>query len=208
MGAAPYRLRSFLNRKKKSPNEDCTEFVMGRTDKVGQDHGKGNYRNRISSGTLSSLRASKRLLVATIRLLPISSPTSAVKGKGSEDPEPLTAFFYFFIHYFFIFVPFYYSRNKVVKIRGETKFSEQVGLGPSLRPVSRKSWLRPCFPPSPNPEDVAEPLPAPQRNVHIWPNQGKNNHICDPPSYILDHPVCPVHLHKLTSRVQASVVTF
>ena len=28
--------------------------------------------------------------------------------------------------------------------------------------------------------------------------------MCDPPSYILDHPACPAHLFKLTTEAQAS----
>ena len=69
------------------------------TDRVGQDHGKRNHRNHISSGVLSS-PARKVLLVATRGLPPIWVPTSAVKYRESGDPESLIAIF-IFIHFSF-----------------------------------------------------------------------------------------------------------
>ena len=40
-----------------------------------------------------------------------------------------------------------------------------MGLGSSLGPASRKSWVHPCCPP-PNPKHVAEPL---LERVFCWP---------------------------------------
>ena len=103
---------------------------MDQKDRVRQDHGKRDHRDHISSDTLTSLITRKRLLVATIRVLPISSPTSAVKGKRGRGPEPLWVIFYFlfifFIFDFFSNIPIefsQYSQNKVDEILGEQKFS-------------------------------------------------------------------------------------
>ena len=95
-----------------------TYRIQGGSARVGQDHGKGNDRNHICSGTLSSLTTRKNLLVATSRLLPILSPTSAVKWKEMGEPDPLFAIILFFLH----FLNFLIFQNKVDEIRGETKF--------------------------------------------------------------------------------------
>ena len=72
---------------------------------------------------LSPLIARKMLLVATIRVLPISSPTSAVKRKAGWGPaEPLWAILFYFYLYLVIF-DFSIFQKKLDEIRGEAKFS-------------------------------------------------------------------------------------
>ena len=75
---------------------------MDQTDRVGQDHGKGNYRNHTSSGMLSSLRE-RSSFGSGYLTLPISSLTSAVKGKGSGSLKLLLIFF---SSIFFLFLDF------------------------------------------------------------------------------------------------------
>ena len=139
---------------------------MHQPERVGQNHGKGNHRNHISSGTLSSLRARETLLVATNRFLPLSFPTSAVKWKESGDPEPLFTFF-IFLHCFFFYLlmfPKYSGRN--------SRRNEILGVGgfwilsrARLKKILGAHLLSPV---PPNPKHVAEPLYHTTYNIHTY----------------------------------------
>ena len=78
----------------------------------------------------------------------------------------------------------------------------------ALLPSSSKSRIEshspppPWSPASPIVRGSKVQLSAPTRNHgkrRYLANQVQNNNICDPPSYILDHPACPVHLFKLAT---------
>ena len=91
---------SFRNRKK-SPNDHCIKFQMDQKDGVGQNRGESDHRNNIFGVMLPSLIARKRLLVVTIRVLPMSSPTSAVRGKRGRGPGAALGYLLlFFLHIF------------------------------------------------------------------------------------------------------------
>ena len=91
---------------------------MHQPHRVGQDHGKGSHRNHISSGTPTSLRARKTLLVATSRyFFRYHSPPAQSNGRGRGTRSRFSHFFYFYLFLFF------YLSN-ISKIQW-TKFEEK-----------------------------------------------------------------------------------
>ena len=73
---------------------------MDQKDRVGQYTGESDHRNNTFSDMLSSLIARKRLLVATIRVLPISSPTMRSERENGPEPGATLGQFFLFLHRF------------------------------------------------------------------------------------------------------------
>ena len=87
-----------------------TVYNLDQKDRVGQDHGKGEHRNHISSATLIariSLIARKRLLVATIIISQYRPPQRSQRENGSGPGAALGHFRFFFIFFIFDFFPIF-----------------------------------------------------------------------------------------------------
>ena len=119
---------------------------------------KGNHRNHTYYQRHAVLPDSKKktLLVATRRIIPITSPTSAVKWKESGVPEQFFIFL-FFLHFLFL-DSFNISKIKWTKFEEKRNFRgrwvSDLGLGSAKKILGA---LLPS-PVPPNPKHVAEPL--------------------------------------------------
>ena len=123
---------------------------MNQKDRAGRVHGKGGNRNHISSDTLSSLKARKKLLVATIRVFWYRPPPAQSKGKGIGARSCSGSFLFFHLFYFWFFpnIPkIKWTKSEEKRNFGVGGFCAlpRAGLLPSPSPPIPNTWRSTCL---------------------------------------------------------------